>query len=291
MKRPGDYASPGDGLQRVKGSAGMPRSSDSSWRTCLCSVGTWLALASSSFTLPRPLSSACLASSTFLLMSTCSLFRVRLQSSRVATVSLEVHSSCSILSLHSMASSTWRSLELRSSSISWMMFCRLSRLLKLFWVSCCWWASQTAGVAALKCRAHVLDELAQTCVFVFQLRYPVLGLLQRHYLLVALLGAGPEPAAGGVPPSTSTSTTNPSGGCGALAPGQKFLSPPQGAPKADLSFYVLAVLPDQQPAVLVLAPRLCAEVPAQLGVEVSEGELAGQVVQDAGALRVLRVFV
>lgn len=142
--------------------------------------------------------------------------------------------------------------------------------------------SQTAGIAALKRGSHVLDQFPQTCILILQFGNPVLRFLQSHYLLVALFGAGAEPAAGGVSALRG-------GGTG--PPAQQLPTPPQGASQADLSLYVLAVLPDEQPAVLILTSRLGAEVSAQLGVEVSESELAGYVLQNPGAVRVLRVFV
>lgn len=129
--------------------------------------------------------------------------------------------------------------------------------------------SQAAGIAALKRGSHVLDQLPQTCILVFQFGYSVLRFLQRHDLLVALLGAGSEPAAGGV------SSLRGGTGAAACAPRQQFLSPPQRAPQADLSLYMLVVLPDQQPAVLILTAGLGAEVSAKFSVEVSEGELGG----------------
>lgn len=145
--------------------------------------------------------------------------------------------------------------------------------------------SQTAGITALKCGSHVLDQLPQTRILILQFGYSILRFLQGHDLLVALPGAGAKPAAGGVPPLRERR------GAAARSHRQQLLSALQRAPQADLSLYVLAVHPDQQPAVLILAASLSAEVPAQFGVELSESEFAGQIVQNVDAFCVLRVFV
>ncbi len=109
---------------------------------CLCRTGTWLALVSSSFTFLRPLSTACLASSTLFLISTCSFFRVLLNSSSNSTVSRDTRSSCSSFWLKSMTSSICPSRELRMYSTSlrklWMSF-RFPEMLG-FWAARLWWA-------------------------------------------------------------------------------------------------------------------------------------------------------
>ena len=106
--------------------------------TCKC--GTSLAFTSSSFTLPRLFRTACLASSTFFLISACSLFRLRLQSSRLTSASWELFSSRSSSWLNLIASSICPSLELRMSSTSfrtlwrhlvWEWFCVNSLLLPI----------------------------------------------------------------------------------------------------------------------------------------------------------------